>query len=116
MEKFYKTYLYFFYDEYIEEENTSHQTLTKSYGDKTERDGCWLGNCLNLNISEILNTCWSKEDVDIFVKENPECKSNTFTIWRERIKIGEKNWEYYCPLVENREILLNELIYEQDYK
>jgi hypothetical protein len=108
--KTYKTYLYFFYDESIGEENTSHQTLTKSYGEETETNGCWLGHCPHLTISQILNTCWSKEDVDIFVKENPECRNITFSIWREERKWGEKNWEHYCPLVEQRDKLLKELL------
>ena len=110
MEKKYQTYLYLFFDESIEEENTSHQCLTKTFGESNSYNGSWLGYCPEMVISQILDTCWCKEDVDLFVKENPECKSLTFSIWKENRNWGEKNWEHYCPLTEQRDKLLKELL------
>jgi hypothetical protein len=71
---------------------------------------CWLGHKPSLDISRILTYRWQKEDVDIFVKKNPECIGLNFKIWKERMNILGKNWLEYCPLIEQRESLINEII------
>lgn len=107
--KYYKIYEYCFYNESIGEDNTYRQVLTKSYGDMkyfpTNNNFQ-----LNVTIDKILKCCWYKEDVDIFVKENPECKGIDFTIWKENRNFGEKNWETYCPLQTIRDNIINELL------
>lgn len=110
--KKYKTYLYYHFDESIEEENTYAQTLTRKFGNRMEKQSnqqCWLGSIIDSDISRILKTCWSKEDVDLFVEENPECRSLTFSI-RNYDRVFEKNWMEYCPLSEKRDSILNEII------
>jgi len=108
--RLYKLYVYEFFDESIGENNSYFQCLTKRFGTENETPDCWLGHISELEISKILKYCWWKEDVDIFVKENPECKGLHFTIYREERIVGEKNWETYCPLQTKRDNLINELL------
>jgi len=63
-----------------------------------------------MDLEKISKYCWSREDVDLFVEENPECKSHIFTIWRENRNFGERNWEKYCPLQENRDTKIHQII------
>ena len=111
--KKYKTYLYFHFDESIEEENTYGVTLTKKFGNRMVEESnqqCWLGHIIDTDMSTILKTCWSKEDVDLFVEDNPECSSLTFCVWKRDRNFRERNWREYCPLSEKRDLILNEII------
>ena len=90
-----KTYVihnYDFYDESIEENNSAFSTLTKKWGDYelklNDENGwsTWESGYSSLNINQILSHIWSKEDVDLFVEENPECSYETFTIYKKYIQ------------------------------
>lgn len=54
---------------------------------------------------DILRNVWDKDDVNEFIKENPEALSWTFLIYKNnyRWKKGEKNYCEYSQLIENRE-------------
>jgi len=122
-----KTYVihnYDFYDESIEENNSAFSTLTKKWGDYelklNDENGwsTWESGYSSLNINQILSHIWSKEDVDFFVEENPECSYETFTIYKKYIQeeffsdLGYSSGNYlkYCPIQEKRHKLLTEIL------
>jgi len=112
MNKVYWVYVLHHYDENIEENNVSGQYLTRNAADKQEEFGSWVADRYRSDIESILKNIWDKEDVSEFVKENPENISETFIVHKTNYhwKKGEKNYYYFCPLKEQREKLLNQIL------
>ena len=122
--KSYTTYNYDFFDESIEENNSAFSTLTKKWGKnelKTNDENGWAtweSGTSYLTIRQILSHIWSKEDVDFFVEENPECSVETFTVYKRYIQedyfcdveFSRGNYIKYCPLQEKRDKLLKDLL------
>lgn len=107
-EKKYKTYLLYFFDENIDEENTCGQTLSLKKAKEQEGYGIWIGSVIPMTKDKILENVWDKDDVDSFVEEYPENSEWTFRISKENDYKGYLN---YKPLSQNRDyrvsILLN---------
>ena len=118
--KTYTVYNYDYFDESIEESNSAYCTLTEKWGNEglKECQDTWASGTSQMTIKQILSHIWGKEDVDLFVYDNPECNSETFTIYKiytqedyfSDLEFSRGNYMKYCPLQERRDKILNELL------
>ncbi len=108
----YLVWVLHFYDEAIEENNVAGNCLSRKCAEEQEKHGSWIHDRYIYNKEGILGDVWDKEDVNEFVKENPESISWTFLIFKDnyRWKKGEKNYYEYCPLKEQRDKKLKKLL------
>jgi hypothetical protein len=105
MNKTYPVYNFDFFDESIEENNSAFVVLSKKSKEKSELESengyaYWFSGESDLELKKILKYVWSKEDVDNFVDEHPECETETFNI---------DDYIKYCPLQEKRNNLINQI-------
>jgi hypothetical protein len=107
-DKKYNTYLLYFYDENIEEENTCGQTLSLEKAKEQEEYGTWVGGIFQMNKEQILKQVWDKDDVDIFVSQNLECSEWTFKINKNDDFRGYLN---YNPIEKKREYRISSIFH-----
>jgi hypothetical protein len=109
--KNYKIYNYA-YDSPVED--SYFFCLTKKHGDHQEEIGggrCWYIGRSELTIKQIIKNTWDREDLDIFLQENPECEPETFMVYKKYNEYdGKLNYNEYCLLKEKREKAIKELL------
>ena len=119
MNKTYPVYNFDFFDESIEENNSAFSVLSKkskieadeeSRREKSSMDYCWFSGTSQMTIDELIKHAWSKEDVDNFVDEYPECSTKLFIVYDESHQHSFFNYIKYCPLQERRDNLINQIL------
>ncbi len=108
MDKYYTIYCFEYHDESIDETNAAFNVLTKYMKDQCVREHdvnlSWFSHTLDLKIDDILRYTWDKEDIDIFLTENPECYEFEFWTW-----INYKS-QKYKSIIGIREHKLNKIL------
>lgn len=113
MNKTYPVYNFDFFDESIEENNAAFSVLSKESKIQAEEESNngyehWFSGVSNLQLDKILKYVWSKHDVDNFIKEFPECGNEIFNIYTDNYE--EYKPIKYCPIQENRENIINQIL------
>lgn len=100
------------FDESIEENNAYGQCLSKKYAERLQEDSrgdIWIGSISTVDIEKILEYYWEKDDVNNFIKENPEVASQTFIICRWDKNSHKDKYYEYCPIKEKRNLKISKL-------
>ncbi len=118
--KTYKVYNFDFFDESIEENNSAFTVLSlksKEEAEKMESDNdvnrtyCWFSGTSQMTIENICKYVWSKEDIDNFVEDNPECALETYNIHNIDSSVEYRNWCIkYTPIQYRRDLLIEQII------
>jgi len=102
--KEYYVYLLYHHDDSIDEGNAVGECLSRKAAEEQEKYGTWVEDMTKISIEKILEQVWDKDDVDEFVKVNPEAIKYSFLIYSdERWVYGKKNYLEYSPLSETRD-------------
>ena len=77
----------------------------------SEFSDTWTSFSDDWSIDEIVKYVYSKEDVDIFVEENPETAIKTFSIWNKNYNKNSRDYFIqYIPIEEIRDYKIGEIL------
>lgn len=114
--KTYKVYNTDYFDDLIDEVNSHSIYLNRCHMEKIIKlnsGKVWFSMISNLNIESILKYAFDKDDVDMFVKENPELASKNFLIYNPNYIVKDIESEYcvrYSPLQEYRDYRIDKIL------
>ena len=110
MEKSYNVLNIMYLDEEIGEENVVEMSLSDEYTKYITKNSGYVIDAnpyigepryYKLGLSSILQHVYSKMNVDMFCKNNPETYGNVFIVWNESVGDGKDFIIKYKPLNES---------------